>query len=67
MYISEENMIHPRRNTMSEQDWNRVEQAFQADDPENLCTQEEMEAYLDFLYDCVVGRIQTVLGSTAIN
>lgn len=67
MYISEENMIHPRRNTMSEDDWSRVEQAFLSNDSSNQYTQEEMEAYLDWLYDSVAAKIQTVAGSAAIN
>lgn len=57
--------IHPLRNTMTDEDWDRLDRILSKDSDED-CSVEELEAYHDWLYDEVAGRLQTVPGTTVL-
>lgn len=57
--------IHPLRNTMSDEDWERLDRIFSENSDEE-CSLDELEAYQDWLYDEISSRIQTVPGTTVL-
>jgi len=63
--IDPDEAIHPLRNTLSDDDWARLDRIF-AEKSEEDCTMEEIDAYLDWFYDNVAAKIQTVPGTTVL-
>ena len=64
-YIDPEEAIHPLRNTMLEEDWERMDRIVSENSDED-CTAEEIAAYQDWLYDELAGRLQTHDGVTTL-
>lgn len=58
VYIDPDKAIHPARNSMSEEDWNRMDRIIGGNTDED-CSSEEIEAYQDWLYDQIAAKIQT--------
>jgi len=56
---------HPLRNTLTQEDWQRIQTAMQTDDV-NAITDEELDAAHDVLYDAIVHKLQTHFGTTVI-
>jgi hypothetical protein len=57
--------IHPLRNTLTQDDWQRIQNALDTDDV-NSVTQEELDAAHDVLYDAIVAKTQTHEGITTL-
>ena len=57
--------VHPLRLTMSDGDWDRLNRFFTKNSDEDV-TDEEIEAYMDWLYDEIAGRKQTHYGITTL-
>lgn len=58
-------MIHPYRNQMNDNDWERMNRII-AEKSDEDCTFEEIDAYNDYLYDLIAGKLQTVYGTTVL-
>ena len=58
MYVDPNTAIHPTRNSMSEEDWDRMDRIVGGNSDED-CSTEEIEAYQDWLYDQIAAKIQT--------
>ena len=56
--------IHPLRNTLTEADWTRIQDAI--DRKHDDATIEEIEAAADVLYDAIVAKLQTHDGITTL-
>ena len=57
--------VHPLRNTLTEEDWQRIQDAIENDKVE-AASWEELDAVNDILYDAIVGQKQTHLGVTTL-
>lgn len=57
--------IHPLRNTLSDSDWKRINQAVQSEDYDDVST-DEIDAWIDHCYDLIAAKIQTVPGTTVL-
>jgi hypothetical protein len=57
--------VHPLRNTLTEEDWQRIQDAIENDKVE-AASWEELEAVNDILYDTIAGEKQTHLGVTTL-
>jgi hypothetical protein len=56
--------IHPLRHELSDDDWIRLDDFVQ--NGKGDATLEEIEAYADWLYDELVGKLQTHEGITTL-
>lgn len=63
--IDPENAIHPLRNSMTDEDWARLDRIFLEKSDEDM-TEEEIQAYTDYLYDEIAVRKQTHYGITTL-
>ena len=63
--IDPEEAIHPLRNELSDDDWDRLERVILNKSEEHV-TSEELEAYMDYLYDFVAMKKQTHYGTTVL-
>ena len=56
---------HPLRDTLTEEDWSRIQTAMDTDNLDNV-TVDELDAAHDVFYDAIAGAQQTHLGVTTI-
>jgi len=63
--IDLESAVHPLRLTMSDDDWERLDRIFTHKSEEPM-TNDEIEAYMDWLYDEIAVRKQTHYGITTL-
>ena len=56
---------HPLRDTLTEEDLERIHNALETEDVHNI-TDEELDAVNDILYDAIAGQQQTHLGVTTL-
>jgi hypothetical protein len=56
---------HPLRDTLTKEDWQRIQTAMDTDNLDSI-TLDEIEAAHDVLYDAIAGAQQTHLGVTTI-
>ena len=63
--VDPDEAIHPHRDKMSDDDWERLDRIIFQDSDED-CTLEEIEAYKDWLYDEFAGKLQTIAGTTVL-
>jgi hypothetical protein len=57
--------VHPLRLTMTDEDWDRLNRIFTENSDEDM-SNEEVEAYTDWLYDEIAVRKQTHYGITTL-
>jgi hypothetical protein len=57
--------IHPLRETMTDDDWDRLERVIVNKVDEHVSS-EELEAYMDYLYDFIAMKKQTHYGTTVL-
>lgn len=57
--------IHPHRERMTDDDWDRLDRVVSADSKED-CTSDELDAYSDYIYDLIASKKQTHYGSTVL-
>ena len=53
---------HPLRDTLSKDDWVRIQEVIVHKIPEQNASLEEIDAATDILYDAIAGSTQTHLG-----
>jgi uncharacterized Fe-S cluster-containing MiaB family protein len=63
--IDPEEAIHPLRNELSDEDWDRIERVIVEKSEEHVSC-EELEAYADYLYDFIASKKQTHYGTTVL-
>lgn len=63
--VDPEQAIHPLRNELTDDDWDRLERVILHNSKEDV-TSEELEAYSDYLYDLVASKKQTHYGTTVL-
>jgi hypothetical protein len=63
--IDPEEAVHPYREKMSDDDWDRLERVIVDKSDEQVNT-EELEAYNDYLYDFIAMKLQTHYGTTVL-
>lgn len=63
--IDPEAAVHPLRLTMTDDDWDRLDRIFK-DHSDETMSDEEIEAYMDWLYDEIAVRKQTHYGITTL-
>ena len=56
---------HPLRDTLTKKDWQRIQDALDANEYSKV-TVDEIEAAHDLLYDAIAGEQQTHLGVTTV-
>lgn len=56
---------HPLRNELSQEDWQRIQHAYDTECYDTVST-EEIEAANDVFYDAIAGLSQTHLGTTTL-
>jgi len=56
---------HPLRDTLTQEDLERIHTALETEDVDNV-TDEELDAVHDILYDAIAGKTQTHLGVTTL-
>jgi len=61
----EQEGIHPLRLTLRDEDWDRLDRIVRLDSTE-ACTEQELAAYHDAVYDHVVSLTQTHSGTTVL-
>lgn len=64
-YVDPDLAVHPLRLTMSDEDWDRLDRIFTKDSDESM-SDDEIEAYMDWLYDEIAVRKQTHFGVTTL-
>ena len=57
--------VHPLRLELSDDDWDRIERVI-VDKSKEQVSSEELEAYMDYLYDVIASKKQTVEGVTTL-
>lgn len=57
--------VHPLRLELSDDDWDRIERVI-VDKSQEQVSSEELEAYMDYLYDVIASKKQTVEGVTTL-
>jgi hypothetical protein len=57
--------VHPLRLELSDDDWDRLERVIVDKSDEQVST-EELEAYMDYLYDFIASKKQTHYGTTVL-
>lgn len=63
--INPKKAIHPLRKTLTQEDWTRIQTAMETEDVHSI-TDEELDAAYDVLYDAIVAKTQTHLGTTVL-
>ena len=63
--VDPDKVIHPLRNTLTQEDWARITRAMETEDVDAI-TDEELDAAHDVLYDAIAAKMQTHLGTTAL-
>lgn len=63
--VDPKRMIHPLRDTLTQDDWQRIQTAMETEDVDSI-TDEELDAAQDVLYDAIVARLQTIPGTTVL-
>tara|TARA_R110000868_G_scaffold122173_1_gene323806 strand:- start:252 stop:464 length:213 start_codon:yes stop_codon:yes gene_type:complete len=63
--IDPDEAIHPLRKEMSDEDWDRIERVIINKSSEQVSS-EELEAYMDHLYDFIASKKQTHYGTTVL-
>ena len=63
--IDPEEAIHPLREKMTDDDWDRLDRIIVSKEEED-CTLEELAAFTDYLYDRIAARKQTHYGTTVL-
>lgn len=53
---------HPLRETLTSQDWNRIQIAWDGGSPVDSITQEEWDAASDAMFDAIAAQAQTHTG-----
>lgn len=56
---------HPLRDTLTQEDWNRIQAAMDSKDYTNV-TEDELDAAHDVFYDAIAGAQQTHYGITTL-
>lgn len=56
---------HPLRDTLTKEDWSRIQTAMDTKNYDNV-TEDELDAAHDVFYDAIAGAEQTHLGVTTI-
>ena len=57
---------HPLRDSLTEDDWDRLDRYFLDKDDSVEITTEEAEAYEDYIFYCLATQVQTVYGVTIV-
>ena len=57
--------VHPLRLELSDDDWDRLERVI-VDKSDEQVSAEELEAYMDYLYDFIASKKQTHHGTTVL-
>ena len=57
--------VHPLRLELSDDDWDRLERVIAKKSKEPVSS-EELEAYMDYLYDFIASKKQTHYGTTVL-
>ena len=57
--------VHPLRLDLTDDDWDRLERVIVKKSDEHVSS-EELEAYMDYLYDFIASKKQTHYGTTVI-
>ena len=57
--------VHPLRLELSDDDWDRLERVI-VDKSDEQVSAEELEAYMDYLYDFIASKKQTHYGTTVL-
>ena len=57
--------VHPLRLELSDDDWDRLERVIVNKSKEHVSS-EELEAYMDYLYDFIASKKQTHYGTTVL-
>ena len=57
--------IHPLRHKLSDEDWDRIQRVIVDRSPETVSNQ-ELEAFNDYLYDVIASKKQTHYGTTVL-
>jgi len=55
-------MAHPLRESLTKDDWVRIQKVWDKELPEHHATDEEIDAAHDVFYDAISGHTQTHLG-----
>lgn len=63
--VEPDRIEHPYRSEMNEESWDRMSRVFMGNSGEDF-TAQELEAYEDWLFDTIAGRLQTHSGSLTI-
>lgn len=63
--VDPDKVIHPLRNTLTQEDWARITRAMETEDVDAI-TDEELDAAHDVLYDAIAAKMQTHHGSTVL-
>ena len=63
--VDPDKAVHPLRLTMTDEDWDRLDRIFKEDSNESM-SDDEIEAYMDWLYDEIAVRKQTHYGITTL-
>lgn len=64
--VDPERMIHPLRECLTQEDWQRLQDVIAGTISEHNATVEELDAVNDVLFDAVVAKLQTVPGTTVL-
>ena len=56
---------HPLRDRLTQEDWQRIQNALDTEDYSNV-TEDEIDAASDVFYDAIAGAEQTHLGVTTV-
>ena len=57
--------VHPLRLEMTDDDWDRLDRII-VEKSDEQASMEEIEAYMDYLYDLIASRKQTHYGTTVV-
>lgn len=63
--VDPDKAVHPLRNTLTDDDWSRLNKVVGGDTTVSASV-DELDAYLDFMYDMVASKLQTVYGTTVL-
>ena len=64
-YVDPKLAVHPLRNVLTQEDWQRIHAAMETEDVHSV-TDQELDAVNDVLYDAIVGKLQTHQGVTTL-
>jgi len=65
-YLDPEQAVHPLRNVLTQDDWERIQEVLDGKRPEHNVTLEELNAVQDVFYDAIVAKKQTHYGVTTL-